>query len=225
MSNKKTIWLQITSGQGPKECCWVVAQLTQKILQEASRYGIQAELVERLAYEKALRNQSLIEPETYLSSLIRLEGSDVDSFAKSWAGVIKWKGFSPYRANHKRCNWFVGVDLVSVDIKNHADSNKLVGEVEFTAMRSSGAGGQHVNKTSSAVRLTHRPTGIQLRVDADRSQYRNKQLALERLQLILAEKTKEKVHVKIEDRWKKHYQVKRGSPIRIFKGEKFIEEK
>lgn len=225
MSNKKIIWLQVTSGQGPKECCWVVAQLTQKILQEANQYGIQAELVERLAYEKALRNQSLIEPETYLSSLIRLEGGDVDNFAKSWAGAIKWKGLSPYRANHKRCNWFVGVDLVSFDNKNGVDLNKLSKEVEFTAMRSSGAGGQHVNKTSSAVRLMHRPTGIQLRVDTDRSQHRNKQLALERLQLILAEKTRETAHVQVEDRWKKHYQVQRGSPIRIFKGDKFIEER
>ncbi len=219
------VWLQLSAGQGPKECGWVVAQLIRRLLQDAQEYSISAELVESLAFDKALRKQTLIEADAYLSSLIRLEGVGVEVYVQSWVGSIKWQGESPYRPKHKRCNWFAGIERVSVDEGSGIDVKKLAREVDVEAMRSGGPGGQHVNKTSSAVRITHRPTGIQIRIESDRSQHRNRQLAMERLQIALAEGVEAESRNQVRDRWLHHYQVKRGNPVRVFQGADFMEKR
>lgn len=219
----EVVWLQLSAGQGPKECGWVVAQLRKRLLQDAQARSISAELVESLAFDKTMRKQTLIDVDAYLSCLIRLEGVDVEVYARSWVGPIKWQGESPYRPKHKRCNWFVGIELVSMAGAKTIDVGQLVREVEVETMRSSGPGGQHVNKTSSAVRVTHKPSGVQVRIETDRSQHRNRQLAMERLQLILATYEQEESRAQLRDRWMKHYQVKRGSPVRVFQGAEFLE--
>ena len=217
------IWLQVSAGQGPKECGWVAAQVCQRILQSAHRAGVTAELVEYLAFDKALRNQDLIEPDAYLSGLIRLEGTAVQPFARTWAGSIKWQGESPYRPKHKRINWFVGVALVEMPAHKTVALEDLQRSVRVETMKSGGPGGQHVNKTNSAVRVTHLPTGIQLRVDSDRSQHRNRHLALERLQLLLAAGEAKADKTKDHSRWLEHFEVKRGNPLRLFAGATFTE--
>lgn len=220
----EVVWLQLSAGQGPRECGWVVAQLMKRLLQDAQKHSISAELVESLAFDKAMRKQNLFEVDTYLSSLIRLEGVGVGKYAESWVGSIKWQGESPYRPKHKRCNWFAGIELVSVNEAKEVDIRQLSREVDVEAMRSGGPGGQHVNKTSSAVRITHRPTGLQIRVESDRSQHRNRKLAMERLHMILAAGEEVEGHAQVRDRWLKHSQVKRGSPVRIFQGSGFREK-
>ena len=224
MDKRKEIeWLQITSGQGPKECGWVVAQVCQLLLKEAFSYGVNTEVIERLAYDKLLRKQGLIEPDALMSVLIRLEGSDVGPFCQRWIGSIKWRGESTYRSKHKRQNWFVAVQQVSVSGTSMVEIDGLQREVNFDVMRSSGPGGQHVNKTSSAVRATHVPSGLQVRVDSDRSQHRNKQLALERLQMLLEADAADCAGQQVKNRWLKHYQVDRGNPRRTFCGLEFSE--
>lgn len=222
-TNKEVVWLQLTAGQGPKECGWVVAQLQREIIREAKTFSLKVELVESLAFEKNLRKQDLIEPDAYLSVLLRIEGEGTSCFSKRWQGAIKWHGESPYRPRHKRINWFVGVDLVELVNAQKVDMNQLQNDVRVESMRSSGPGGQHVNKTNSAVRVVHLPTGIRIRVDTDRSQHRNRQLAMERLSLILAAgfKNDEKENERL--RWLNHYQVKRGNPTRTFVGSNFTE--
>ncbi len=217
------VWLQLSAGQGPKECGWVVAQLTKQLLQDALAHSISAEMVESLAFDNAMRYQNLIAADAYLSSLIRLEGVGVKEYAQSWKGSIKWQGESPYRPKHKRCNWFAGIEIVSTTVDKEIDIKQLAREVDVETMRSGGPGGQHVNKTSSAVRVTHRPSGLQIRNESDRSQHRNRQLAMERLQRIIAADEEAENRAKGRDRWLKHYHVKRGSPVRIFQGLQFIE--
>lgn len=184
--DKEVVWLQLTAGQGPKECGWVVDQLQREIIREAKTLSLKVELVESLAFDKALRKQDLFEPDAYLSVLLRVEGEGASCFSRRWQGAIKWHGESPYRPKHKRINWFVGVESVELVNAQKVDMNQLQNEVRVESMRSSGPGGQHVNKTNSAVRVVHLPTGIRIRVDTDRSQHRNRQLAMERLSLILA---------------------------------------
>jgi len=225
------VWLQITAGQGPKECGWVVSQVLRKISQEVSSQvnikPLKLQVIETLAYEKVLRNQNMIEPDQYLSVLVRIEGKDVEALSKRWVGDIKWHGKSPYRPKHKRLNWFIGVVDISSALKAPSRScvneQQLKQEVSFEAMRSGGPGGQHVNKTSSAVRITHKPTGIKIRVDADRSQHRNKQLAMERLKIILEQGMNDEQKDQERNRWLNHYQVSRGNPIRTFVGVNFEE--
>ncbi len=224
VANEKNIaWLQVTAGQGPKECAWVVAQLERVILHAAEKVGFFAQRVEALAFDKLLRKQSVIETDAYLSLLIRLEGNDVYQFSQEWIGTIKWQGESPYRPKHKRLNWFVGIASVVMTESQKTELGCLSTEVDFESMRAKGPGGQHVNKTNSAVRATHRPTGLQVRVESDRSQHRNKQIALERLQLLLLQKSSDDKKSKEHARWLQHYDVNRGNPIRTFYGKKFVE--
>ena len=217
------LWLQITAGQGPQECGWVVAKVYKQMLREACQFSLRAETIESLAFDKALRKQDLLEPDSYLSILIRVEGDNVDTFAKRWVGSVKWQGQSPYRPKHKRINWFVGVNIVSIPETSGIDLTRLHREVTFEFMRASGPGGQHVNKTNSAVRLTHKPSGIQVKVDSDRSQHRNRQLAMERLQILLSTGVENDEKTIERTRWLNHYQVGRGNPVRVFNGPEFIE--
>lgn len=222
-AKKSIAWLQVTAGQGPKECSWVVAQLEKMILQAAEKKGIFAERIEALAFDKLLRKQSVIEPDAYLSLLIRLEGRDIDQFVQFWEGTIKWQGESPYRPKHKRLNWFVGIARLVMPSGQKAELEALSKEVDIESIRARGPGGQHVNKTNSAIRLTHRPTGLQLRVESDRSQHRNKKIALERLCLLLSQKESDAQKTAEHTRWLQHYDVKRGNPTRTFYGKAFSE--
>jgi len=216
--------MQLTAGQGPRETGWVVAQLLKKVIAEACDNGLRSEVVESLAFEKTLRKQSLIDVDAYLSVLIKVEGEGAKLFGQRWLGSIKWHGQSPYRPKHKRINWFVGVELIDIPDTKEVELKNLQKEVSFESMRASGPGGQHVNKTNSAVRITHRPTGIQVRVESDRSQHRNRQLAMERLQIMLAAGCTDNEKEQERLRWLNHYQVKRGSPKRVFHGLEFNEQ-
>jgi peptide chain release factor len=226
--NQSVAWLQITAGQGPKECGWVAAQVFRTICQEAKLQSLKLQLIETLAYDKMLRKQDMIEPDAYLSVLVRIEGQGAKAFSKSWSGDIKWHGESHYRPKHKRLNWFVGVvDIgsgLNASLRSSVNEHQLKQEVSFEAMRSGGPGGQHVNKTSSAVRITHKPTGIKIRVEAERSQHRNKQLAMERLKMILEQGISEGQKDQERNRWLNHYQVSRGNPLRTFIGSDFKEK-
>jgi peptide chain release factor len=89
-------WLQITSGRGPDECCWVVSNLIPVILKEAEEFPIKAEVLEAVPGEK---------PNIFKSVLISIEGEKVKSFSENWTGTIQWIGKSIFRPEHKRKNW------------------------------------------------------------------------------------------------------------------------
>lgn len=220
---KENSWLTITAGQGPKECGWVVAQVCMKIEQDAIKQALSVDIVECLAFEKRLKSQGLVKPDSFRSVLIKLSGKGAENFVSDWEGEIKWQGESLYRPKHKRTNWFVAVKQVEQVRNSLNDINVIAKDVKLEAIRSTGPGGQHVNKTNSAVRLTHIPTGIKLRVDTDRSQHRNRKLALERLQQILIKARDAKRESVEQERWLSHHHVKRGNPQRIFVGVEFKE--
>ncbi len=219
-----SVWLTFSAGQGPKECGWVVAQLIQRIVCEAQQHNIQAEVFDALAFDKQLRHQNLIRPDALLSANIRLSGTKAHHFAKQWEGGIRWQGDSPYRPKHKRINWFVGVEIVNNDETHGLSLENLAKEVTMETMKSQGPGGQHVNKTQSAVRLTHRPSGLQVRAETDRSQHRNKKIALERLQLLLIQQAHHQRQQTNKERWLQHQRVPRGNSKRCFYGHDFTEQ-
>ena len=204
------MWLHITSGRGPAECAWVSYKITDLILQEAVTAGVLATLVNIIEGPK---------PHSLLSSLISLEGEKSINFASSWLGTIQWSGQSPYRPDHKRKNWFTGVYQVSLPEKE----NKLLEQdCEIKSLRASGPGGQYVNKTESAIQVTHLPTGLSVKAQEERSQYLNKKLALARLAALLKEKEIFEQKKAEKERWITHLDIERGNALRIYKGEKFI---
>jgi peptide chain release factor len=97
-----SLLLQITSGRGPVECCWVVARLSETMQTDASRQGLCAAVIEE---EPGTENGTLF------SAMIHIDGDGCNAYAASWVGTVQWIGNSPFRHGHKRKNWFVGVNL------------------------------------------------------------------------------------------------------------------
>jgi peptide chain release factor len=201
---KQEIWLHITSGQGPIECAWVAVKVCEKILQEAADIGLKARTLQVEPGEHG----------TLRSALISISGdSRLQSFSDSWRGTVQWIARSQFRPECKRKNWFVGIEAfepVEPDKFNCRD-------VRWDTMRASGPGGQHVNRTESAVRATHVPTGIQASATEERSQHRNRALALARLAKKLADVDAEKHSSARDKRWQAHHGVVRGNPVRVFR--------
>jgi peptide chain release factor len=206
------IWLQITSGRGPAECQLAVAKLADVLVKEARRSGLAVEMLD--AVEGSARG-------ALLSALLSLEGDGARAFSRRNEGSVLWICPSPLRAGHKRKNWFVGVDLLAPP--DVSDTAVRASDVAFEAMRASGPGGQHVNKTESAVRATHTPTGLVATAREERSQAMNKKLALARLAALLANGAAAAKAGSERDRWAQHDALERGKPIRIFDGPTFRE--
>jgi peptide chain release factor len=202
------VLLQITSGRGPVECAWVVAQLANKLVAEARVAGLQAELIEE---EHGSENDTL------LSALIHLVGDGCDVFAAAFEGSVQWIGFSRFRPGHKRKNWFVGVQRIPIPTPVIFSDR----DVRIETMRASGPGGQHVNTTDSAVRAVHLPTGLVAIAREERSQFANRKCALERLSILMNRRSERQHNAARQLRWEGHNELQRGNPVRVYEGADF----
>jgi len=208
MDNDTTSWMQITSGQGPDECCWVVARLVEQVLKEALDNGYRARVLETVAGSKY---------DLFKSALIAIEGKGTSPFIRKWQGTVQWIGKSTFRPKHKRKNWFVGIAFHQLPKSTEINSNDL----KFDRMRSSGPGGQHANKTETAIRVTHVPTGLAAVAQEERSQHLNRKLALSRLYERLNQEKKSTEMKQQKERWSNHGSLERGNPIRVYEGQRF----
>jgi peptide chain release factor len=200
--------IQITSGRGPAECTRVVARVLQILMDESRSLGLDVQVLQKIAGD---------ENGTVETALLSIEGEQTFSFVASWIGTIQWIGESEIRKDHKRKNWFIGIfEVESAENLEVKDT-----DISYQAMRSSGAGGQHVNKVSSAIRATHLPTGIQVVAMDSRSQHQNKKLAYERLLVKIREKHFESLKTNELTQWKNQMQIERGNPVRTFVGSDF----
>lgn len=204
--------IQITAGRGPAECTWVVAQVLKKVLDEAREQQLETVLLQREAGE---------ENGTVATASISIKGKNANQFANSWLGTIQWIGQSQFRKMHKRKNWFIGIFEIEAQ-KNISVSEN---DIQYQAMRSSGAGGQHVNKVSSAIRATHMPTGIAVVSMDSRSQHQNKKLATERLIKKLEDEKLSQLKDHVGKQWENQLNIERGNPIRVFTGSDFKRDK
>ena len=200
MNNK--IYLQITSGRGPAECCRVVALVLEKILAQVKKLGLTAEVIDR---EQGELNRTLF------SAVISIEGENSKEIVKEWEGTIQWIAQSPYRIYHKRKNWFIGVNSFSPPDMQKVNEK----EIAYQTLRASGPGGQHVNKTESAVRATHIPSGLSVTASDQRSQLQNKKLATERLLIKLSAWNIEQTMQKVRENWNNHNNLQRGNPVKV----------
>jgi peptide chain release factor len=194
-----------------------VRKALQVLQRECTGAGVNAELLEEAPGDK---------PGNLRSVLLALEGDAAQPLASRWRGSVQWSCTSPYRPQHKRKNWFIGVEVFESDgaATSAASNSELLDKhLRFETLRASGPGGQHVNKTDSAVRATHLPTGLSVKVQTDRSLHANKRLARALLAHKLASAAAEDANAARSERWQQHYGVERGNAERVFKGMAFVE--
>nr|WP_321444662.1 peptide chain release factor H [uncultured Cohaesibacter sp.] len=210
---KEQTRLLVTSGDGPRECQRAVTLCLRAMAKEAKSRQLSME-IEPAASE----SEGCVQ-----SALVSLTGQDCADFARHWCGTIQWICNSPFRPHHKRQNWYIAIFPVENDI---ADSFEIEsGDLRYETFRAGGPGGQHQNTTDSAVRLTYGPSGLSVISRDERSQHRNKQVALERLRtkFILMESEVAAATKRNENQL--HKQLERGNPTRIFRGDKFSEQR
>lgn len=204
--------IQITAGRGPVECSFVVAQVLKLILEECKQENFKHTVLHRT---EGLENGTL------QSATVAIEGKDLSKFIETWVGTVQWVGKSQYRKMHKRKNWFIGVFLLEEKMLTELDLRS----VQFQTMRSQGAGGQHVNKVSSAVRAIHKKSGVSVTVMDTRSQHQNKKIAIARLTEKFYEQQLEELKQKVQATWENHLNLQRGNPVRKINGTDFKKNK
>ncbi|MCF2856672.1 peptide chain release factor H [Pseudoalteromonas sp. SMS1] len=204
--------LQLSSGQGPIECCKAVGLALIQLQKQSEAQGVTCDPIELIPAEIS---------GCYKSVIVKLSSPDMNAarqFARQWQGAMLWVCESQFRPKHRRKNWFFSGHIYELD------DNKFDSEITFQTCRASGAGGQHVNKTDSAVRATHTKTGISVRVESARSQHANKKQARILVLQKLADMQKMQLNAQEKSRWQQHKEIERGNPVKTFKGPKFIDK-
>ena len=149
------------------------------------------------------------------SAAIAIEGENAYGMLKSENGVHRLVRVSPFDANARRQTSFAAIEVMP-EIENDDTIEIRDEDIEMQVYRASGAGGQHVNKTSSAVRLTHIPTGIVVASQQERSQFQNKDNCMKMLRAKLAELKAQQHAEKISDIKGVQLKIEWGSQIRSY---------
>jgi peptide chain release factor len=195
--------IQISAGRGPLECSWAVWKIFERFCKAAKTQAISATIVDK---------EPDLEKETYKSIIVSLTGENLKNFYSDWIGTIQWTAQSPFRPQHKRKNWFVSINLIPI----LEEESFSMTDVKIETMRSSGAGGQHVNKTESCVRVTHIPSKTVVVIADQRSQHQNKIIALAILMNKIQESRSQKQELVEKQHWQNHNVLIRGNPVRKF---------
>ena len=197
--------LEIHPGAGGTEAQDWAEMLLRMYLRWCERKGYKVELLERQEGEGA----------GIKSATLTIEGSYAYGYLHAEAGVHRLVRISPFDANARRQTSFASV-FVYPDIEDDIDIDINEADLRVDTYRSSGAGGQHVNKTDSAVRITHLPTGIVVACQNERSQHKNRAVAMKVLRARLYELELEKQKEKMEVFTKTKKEIGFGSQIRSY---------
>jgi peptide chain release factor 2 len=203
--DKNNAIFSIHAGAGGTESCDWVEMLLRMYTRWAERRGYSVEIDDIQAGEEAGMSRVTI----------RILGLYAYGYAKAERGVHRLVRISPFDSNQRRHTSFASVDVIA-EIEEDIDIQIKDEELRIDTYRSSGKGGQHVNKTDSAIRITHMPSGIVVTCQTERSQIKNKATAMKLLRSRLYEKREDEKRSQMERFYGEKGEMGWGNQIRSY---------
>lgn len=197
--------LKLNAGAGGTESCDWAEMLMRMYMRWAERRGYKAEIEDIQPGEEAGVSRATF----------RVIGPNAYGYCKAERGVHRLVRISPFDANKRRHTSFASVDVIA-EIEDDIDMDIKDEELKIDTYRSSGKGGQHVNKTESAVRITHLPTGIVVACQNERSQFKNKASAMKILKSRIYEKLLDQKRAEMDRFYGEKGEISWGNQIRSY---------
>jgi peptide chain release factor 2 len=198
-------YMDVQSGSGGTEAQDWANMLLRMYLRWGERHGFQTELIEVSAGEVA----------GIKSATVKFTGAYAYGWLRTETGVHRLVRKSPFDSGNRRHTSFASV-FVSPEIDDSIDIDINPADLRVDTYRASGAGGQHVNRTDSAVRITHVPTGIVVQCQSDRSQHKNRATCMSQLRAKIYEMEMQKRRAKQDELEANKMEITWGSQIRSY---------
>ena len=204
-TDPNSAYLDVQAGSGGTEAQDWAEMLLRMYLRWGEAHGFKTEVMEVSEGEVA----------GVKGATIRLEGEYAFGWLRTETGVHRLVRKSPFDSGNRRHTSFASV-FVSPELDDDIDIELDMSQVRVDTYRASGAGGQHVNKTDSAIRLTHEPTGIVVQCQNQRSQHKNKDQAIKQLKAKLYELEEQKRKAEMQEIEESKSDISWGSQIRSY---------